>query len=191
MRKGVNPRTLLALGLLIMAYSMWLMSAFNLNASFFAISWPRVVMGFGIGLFFVPLAASTFVGISKEETGNASGIFNLLRNLGGSFGVAVGTTVLARRAQVHQNFLVENVTPYSLAFQGYYAQVRQWLESHDPSASFGRGPLAAVYQEVLRQASMLAFNDAFLLLGWIAVLLLPLTLLLKKPEGPAPLGMAH
>jgi DHA2 family multidrug resistance protein len=191
MRKGVNPRTLLALGLMIMAYSMWLMSAFNLNASFFAISWPRVVMGFGIGLFFVPLAASTFVGISKEETGNASGIFNLLRNLGGSFGVAIGTTVLARRAQVHQNILVENVTPYSLAFQGYYAQVRQWLESHDPSASFGRGPLAAVYQEVLRQANMLAFNDAFLLLGWITAILLPLTLLMKKPEGPAPLGMAH
>jgi DHA2 family multidrug resistance protein len=191
MRKGVNPRTLLAFGLMIMAYSMWLMSAFNLNASFFAISWPRVVMGFGIGLFFVPLAAGTFVGISKEETGNASGIFNLLRNLGGSFGVAIGTTVLARRVQVHQNFLVENVTPYSLAFQSYYAQVRQWLETHDPSASFGHGPLAAVYQEVLRQASMLAFNDSFLLLSWITALLLPLTLLMKKPEGPTTLGMVH
>jgi DHA2 family multidrug resistance protein len=191
MRKGVNPRTLLALGLMIMAYSMWLMSAFNLYASFFSISWPRVVMGFGIGLFFVPLAAGTFVGISKEETGNASGIFNLLRNLGGSFGVAIGTTVFARRAQVHQNFLVENVTPYSFAFQSYYAQVRQWLESHDPSASFGQGPLAEVYREVLRQVSMLAFNDAFLLLGWITALLLPLTLLMKKPEGPTPLGMAY
>jgi DHA2 family multidrug resistance protein len=191
MRKGVNPRTLLALGLMIMAYSMWWMSGFNLDASFFVIAWPRVVMGFGIGLFFVPLAASTFVGISKEETGNASGIFNLLRNLGGSFGVAIGTTVLSRRTHVHQNFLVENVTPYSLAFQSYYEQIRQWLESHHPSASFGHGPLAAVYQEVLRQASMMAFNDSFLFLGWITALLLPLTLLMKKPEGPATPGMVH
>ena len=191
MKKGVNPRYLLALGLLIMAYSMWLMSGFNLDASFFAISWPRVVLGFGIGLFFVPLAAGTFVGISKEDTGNASGIFNLLRNLGGSFGVAISTTVLARRAQVHQNFLVENVTPYTLAFQNYYEQIQQWLASHYPSASFGHGPLAGVYQEVLRQANMLAFNDSFWLLSGISALLVPLTLLLRKPKGPSGLGVVH
>jgi DHA2 family multidrug resistance protein len=191
MKKGVNPRNLLALGLIIMTYSIWLMSGFNLDASFFAISWPRVVMGFGIGLFFVPLAASTFVGISKEETGNASGIFNLLRNLGGSFGVAVGTTVLAGRAQVHQNFLVENVTPYNLTFQSYYEQTQRWLANHYPSASSGHGPLAAVYQEVLRQANMLAFNDSFWLLSWLTALLLPLTLLMKKPKGPVKLGAVH
>lgn len=191
MKKGVNPKYLLASGLIIMAYSMWLMSRFTLDAGFFTISWPRVVMGLGIGLFFVPLAAGTFVGISKEETGNASGIFNLLRNLGGSFGVALGTTLLARRAQVHQNFLVENVTPYSLAFQSYYEQIRQWLANHYPGASFGHGPLAAVYQEVLRQANMLAFNDAFWLLSGITAGLLPLTLLLKKPKRPADLGVVH
>ena len=191
MKKGVNPRNLLAFGLITTAFSMWLMSGFNLEASFFAISWPRVVMGLGMGLFFVPLAASTFVGISKEKTGNASGIFNLLRNLGGSFGVAISTTVLARRAQVHQNFLVENVTPYSQTFQTYYEQIREWLASHYPSASFGHGPLAAVYQEVLRQASMLAFNDSFWILSGITALLLPLALLLKKPEGPAHLGAVH
>ena len=191
MKKGVNPRYLLGFGLITMAYSMWLMSAFDLDASFFAISWPRVMLGLGIGLFFVPLAAGTFVGISKEETGNASGIFNLLRNLGGSFGVAISTTVLARRAQVHQNFLVENVTPYSLTFQTYYEQIKEWLASHYPSASFGHGPLAAVYQEVLRQANMLAFNDSFWVLSGITALLLPLTLLLKKPKRDAPLDVIH
>jgi DHA2 family multidrug resistance protein len=191
MKKGVNPRNLLALGLIISTYSIWVMSEFNLDASFFAISWPRVVMGFGIGLFFVPLAASTFVGISKEETGNASGIFNLLRNLGGSFGVAISTTVLARRTQVHQNFLVEKVTPYNLSFQSYYDQVHRWLANHYPSASFGHGPLAAVYQEVMRQASMLAFNDSFWLLSLLTALLVPFTLLMKKPKGPVKPGAAH
>ena len=120
MRRGVNPRNLLALGLATITYSLWLMSDFNLEASFYAISLPRVVLGFGMGLFFVPLATATFVDISREATGNASGIFNLLRNLGGSFGVAFSTTILAQRAQVHQNFLVEGITPYNSAFQHYF-----------------------------------------------------------------------
>jgi DHA2 family multidrug resistance protein len=67
MRKGINPRTLLALGLVAMAYSLWLMSGFNLQAGFMQISWPRIVQGFGIGLFFVPLATATYATIPRRN----------------------------------------------------------------------------------------------------------------------------
>ena len=181
MRKGVNPRNLLALGLSISAYAIWLMSHFNLQADVYAIIWPRVVMGFGMGLFFVPLAAGTFVTIAKEKMGNASGVFNLLRNLGGSFGVALGTTVLARRIQVHQNFLVETLTPFSSAYQHYHEFVRHFLENQYSWAS-RESVFALIYQDVIRQATMLAFNDVFRGLAWVSAVLVPLTFLMKRAE---------
>ena len=132
MKKKVNPRLLLAIGLTISAGALWLMSGFNLKAGFWAVVEPRTIQGFGLGLFFVPLSAAAFSGIPKEETGNASGIFNLVRNLGGSFGVAFSATILARRTQVHQTFLAEHVTPYNPSYQHYYNQIQQWLQIHQP-----------------------------------------------------------
>ena len=185
MKKGVKPRRLLALGLLTMAFSLWLMAGLNLNADFFAIAMPRLVQGFGLGLFFVPLAAATYVNIPKEQMGNASGIFNLIRNLGGSFGVAAATTLLSQRSQLHQNFLVENITPYSTALREYGQHLLRLLPGHDPSALKSPPVLAAIYQEVLRQANMLAFNDIFWLFAWLTALVAPLTLLMRRAKGSA------
>lgn len=190
MRKGVNPRTLLAIGLSVSTYAIWLMSHFNLQADVWAIIWPRVVMGFGMGLFFVPLSASTFATIPNEKTGNASGIFNLLRNLGGSFGVALGTTVLARKTQMHQNFLVETFTPFNSAFREYYGFVRHFLENHYSWAT-PESIYALIYEEVFRQARMLAFNDAFRYLAFVTALLVPLTFLLKRVKKEGAAGSTH
>ena len=191
MKKGISPRTLLGLGLMAVAYSLWLMSGFNLEADFWAVVWPRVILGAGLGLFFVPLATATFATISKEDTGNASGIFNLLRNIGGSFGVAFGTTVLARRGQMHHSFLVEHITPYSLTFQEHYERTQQWLAGHRPDLAVGHGPIAVIYQEILRQAEMMAFNDTFWLLAWLTAGLVPLTLLFRRPKGVPGAGVLH
>lgn len=191
LKRGVNPRNLLALGLASMSYAIWLMSGFNLKAGFLAIAWPRMVQGLGLGLFFVPLATATFMNIPKEETGNASAIFNLLRNLGGSFGVALSTTILAQRAQLHQTFLVENITPYQPAFQINYQQILLWLQRHHAELASSTNALALIYREVLRQASMLAFNDTFWLLACFTLALVPLTLLFRKtsPQTGLPDGV--
>jgi DHA2 family multidrug resistance protein len=180
LRRGVNPRYLLAVGLTIMSYAIWLMSGFNLQASFLDITGPRILQGFGLGLFFVPLATATFMNIPKEQTGNASAIFNLLRNLGGSFGVAISTTILAQRAQVHQTFLVEKVTPYNASFQIRYEQLLEWLQMHRPDLANPTTTLALIYRELQRQASILAFNDTFWLLACATALLIPLTFLFRR-----------
>lgn len=183
LRRGVNPRYLLAIGLTIMSYAIWLMSGFNLQASFLDITGPRILQGFGLGLFFVPLATATFMNIPKEQTGNASAIFNLLRNLGGSFGVAISTTILAQRAQFHQTFLVEGVTPYSAAFQIRYEQLLQWLQMHRPDLANPTTTLAIIYRELQRQASILAFNDTFWLLACATACLIPLTLFFRRRDA--------
>jgi DHA2 family multidrug resistance protein len=191
MRRGVRPRNLLALGLTIMASSIWMMSRFNLEASFVDIAFPRLMQGFGLGLFFVPLATATYMTIPREAMGNASGIFNLLRNLGGSFGVAFSATLLSQRAQFHQNFLVEHVTPYNPAFQIRYEQILEWLRMQHADMANSTTVLALVYREVLRQANMLAFNDTFWILAWMTGALVPLALLFRRGAGGAPPGAAH
>jgi DHA2 family multidrug resistance protein len=185
LRKGVNARYLLAIGLGIMAYAIWLMSDFNLEADFVAVAMPRLIQGFGLGLFFVPVTTATFMNIPKEETGNASGIFNLLRNLGGSFGVALSSTMLAQQTQVHQTFLVERITPYQPAFQISYQQILEWLRLHQPSLAYDKNVMAFIYKEILRQANMLAFNDSFRALAISTAVLIPLTLLFRRRGAPS------
>jgi DHA2 family multidrug resistance protein len=191
MKKNVSPRMLLAIGLFVSAASLYLMSGFNLDASFGAIALPRIIQGFGLGLFFVPLSAATFAGIRNEETGNASGIFNLLRNLGGSFGVAFCTTVLARRTQLHQTFLAEHITPYNPSFQHYYHQIQQWLQIHQPQFSGPSAALGEIYRLVLRQAHMMAFNDTFRMLALATAALVLLTIFFRHRQDTAPGAGIH
>jgi DHA2 family multidrug resistance protein len=186
MKKNISARLLLAIGLIVSAGSLWLMSGFNLEANFRAIALPRIIQGFGLGLFFVPLSAATFSGIRNEETGNASGIFNLLRNLGGSFGVAFSTTVLARRSQLHQTFLVEHITPYNPSFQHYYNQIQQWLQIHQPQFEGPSAALGEIYRGVSAQAQMMAFNDTFWLLALGTAALVPLTIFFRQQSKAAP-----
>lgn len=179
MRRGAPPRIFLGAGLCTCALAIRLMSDFNLQAGFWELSWPRVLLGLGMGMFFVPLTTATFAHVPKPQMGNATGIFNLLRNLGGSFGVAFATTTLTQRGQVHQNFLVEHITPFDPEFQLRYAQIGEWLRQHHPELSDPLGVLAVIYQELLRQANMLAFNDAFWVLSWVTGGLVPFVLVFK------------
>jgi DHA2 family multidrug resistance protein len=122
--------------------------------------------------------------------GNASAIYNLLRNLGGSFGVAFVTTILSRRAQYHQSHLIEHLTPFDRSYQIFSGQSSQFLQyrgfEHSLSESGGQGVL---YKELLRQSSMMSFNDAFYLVSILMICIFPLVFLMKRANGAAPAGM--
>jgi DHA2 family multidrug resistance protein len=188
----VNPKILLSFGILVNAYATYLMSNFSLNADFYTVIWPRVVLGIGMGFFFIPLTTMTMSEIKKEDMGNASGIYNLLRNLGGSFGVAFVTTVLSRRAQFHQTHLIEHMTPFDSAYQNISGQSSQLLRLKGfPDALSEHGGLSFLYRELLRQASMLSFNDAFHLVSILMICILPLVLLMKRGKGAATTAGMH
>ncbi len=185
----VNSKGILACGIAVSAYSTFLMSRFTLNADFYTLVWPRVLLGVGMGLLFIPLTTLTMSGISREEMGNASSIYNLLRNLGGSSGVAFVTTMLARGQQRHQAYLISHLTPFSRNYQIALERTSRALDFK----GFGQvimGRAAIIYRELLRQASILAFNDAFLLLSFLMICVLPLVLLMLRPKSSqAPVGM--
>jgi len=140
-----------------------------------------VVMGIGLGITMVPHMTLSLSHIRKQDMGNATSIFNLLRNLGGSFGVAISTTVLARRAQFHQVRLTENLTQYN---QQLFADAQ--LASQDlvhrglDPFSAQQGGLGVIYERVLGEAYMMAFNDVFYLLACTTFLMLILIVFMKR-----------
>ncbi len=181
----VNPKALLAFGIFVAGYAVHLMSQFNLLASFQAIFWPRVILGIGMGFLFIPLNTLTMSGIRKEEMGNATAVFNLLRNLGGSFGVAFVTTLLARRAQFHQLHLAEHLTPFDRNLQLSLPDLSQMLsEKGFVPASPNQGSLGIIFSQLQKEASMLSFNDVFFVLAVMMGVILPLVLFMQNRKGP-------
>ncbi len=185
----VNPKGLLAFGIIVAAYSTHLMSRFNLLADFATVIWPRVVLGVGMGFLFIPLTTLTMAEIRKEDMGNAAAIYNLLRNLGGSFGVAFVTTILARREQFHQNHLVAHVNPFDTAYQMAANGASRLLEYKGFSpGTADQGTLGVIYGRLLREAAMISFNDAFYLLSILMILVLPLVLFMRRPKAGGPMA---
>ena len=188
----VNPKGLLAFGIIVSAYSTYLMSQFNLLADFDTIIWPRIVLGVGMGFLFIPLTTLTMAGIKKEEMGNATAIYNLLRNLGGSFGVAFVTTVLARRAQTQQTNLVAHLTPFDPNYQMAAQRTSQVLEYSGLNPALAdQGSLSLIYSKLLKEASMISFNDAFYILSVLMMLVLPLVLIMRRTKAGEPVPGMH
>jgi DHA2 family multidrug resistance protein len=184
----VNPKGLLAFGIIVSAYSTHLMAQFNLLADFNTVIIPRIVLGIGMGFLFIPLTTLTMSSVRKEEMGNASAIYNLLRNLGGSFGVAFVTTIIARRAQFHESRLIDHLTPFDRNYQigSQAASQALQLKGLDP-ATASHGGLGMLYGQMVKQAAMMSFNDAFYVLSVLMICILPLVLLMRtgKVQGSA------
>src|SRR5262245_15950193 len=108
----IDQRILLAVGCLLNAWAAWSMSVLTLGVDHWGLAWPRFVQGLGVGFIFVPLNAVALATIPREAMGNATALLNVVRNLGGGIGVALVSTILARRAQHHQSTLVAHVNPF-------------------------------------------------------------------------------
>lgn len=187
-----DGRKVVFVGLLIGAVAMFIMQGLNLQGSFWSFTWPRIVLGFGLAMIFVPLTTVTLATIPKQEMGNATGMFNLLRNIGGSVGIAMATTLLARLEQFYQNTLIAHTTPFNPAWQTRIEGLKQTLITRGMSTDqAGKTALGMMYADVQRQASSLAFNRIFFIIGLAFLVILPLLLLLKKTTNQEGGGMGH
>jgi DHA2 family multidrug resistance protein len=184
----LDSRILVFVGLLINAYAVYLMSLYTPLIDFTHAWWPRFIQGFGLGTTFVSLTTLTMSRISQEKMGNATGIFNLMRNLGGSFGIATATTLLARRSQFHQSRLVEHLTPLAHPFNAWQQRVGELFPDLGQNWHLWNGTqaLGALYQEVQRQAQMLAFSDDYWFFTIVFLALLPLVFLMRRSPRHEP-----
>ena len=187
-----EARWLVAVGLAITGVGLLRMSNFNLNIDFWAALEAWTISRLGLAFLFVPINVMAFYYIPKEKMNNATGIINLARNIGGSVGIANVTTMLARRAQVHQQILVSHLTPLDAPYQSAISGASQFLVqqgSNAPQALHQAQEL--IYGNLVRQATMQAFVDTFWLLGLTFLALIPLLFLMKtaKPHAAGPAGV--
>lgn len=179
----VDVRVLVGTGFLSLVASMWMLSHLYLGIglSWMIIAW--LFQGFGLGLVLVPLATETIIRVPPKLVGVSSGMFNLLRNEGGSVGIAISTTFLTQRAQFHHARLAEWISPFAPAAQQGFASLSKgiYLRSGLDPASSARLAQGVMGAEVTRQAFVMSFADVFAFLALVFVVALPLAALCKSP----------
>jgi DHA2 family multidrug resistance protein len=188
----VDARKLLAIGLSATAGAMFMVSTFSLDVGFWNFWWPLMLQGAGLGLIFVPLTTVTNDPIPRERMGNATSIFNLMRNIGASVGISTVETLQFRRMQTHINILGRHVNQASSQTQAALAGLRQTFMSRGADAvTANHEAYGTLWGMVQRQASMLSYNDVFRFLGGMFLVMLPLLFLMKKPQAGKGPAMAH
>jgi len=184
----VQPRTLIVFGLLVSALGTYQMSGFNLNIDFNTAMWARTLQAFGLAFLFVPINVAAFSAIPREKLGYATGLMNLFRNIGGSAGIAMITTMMARRQQFHQEVLVSHLTPLDGGVLPALNGMAANLVAHGAASSDAAvQALGQLYGLVQRQAAMLAVADTFWVLALVFLSMIPLVACLRMTplhKGP-------
>ena len=176
-----QARWLVIFGVAVSAAGLMAMSRFTLQLDYATAVRTRIVQSFGLAFLFVPISTVAFMRIPRERMNYATGLFNLARNIGGSSGIAATTTMLARRAQYHQSVLVSHLTPYDPAYRDALAKAALALQAGGSSGSDAAAQAQGmIYGTLLKQSSMLAFADAFWVMGMLFLVIIPLMFLIRK-----------
>jgi len=169
--RRVDNRWLIGIGMLVSAFAASMMANLSLDADRFALVAPGLVLGLGMALVFSQLSAATFETIPPDKSAEAAGLHNLMRTIGGSIGIAITSTLLVRREQVHWHHLSEHVTPTN-------ALLHQWSERAGIFLSTPSGP-ARLVTELFQHVQMGAFVDVFSYITLLFTVLAPAVLLLR------------
>ena len=187
-----DPRKLLTAGLIVGGTTLIWLSWLNLQAGYWDIFWPQLIQGVGMSLLFVPLTTISMDRIPREKMGYATSLFNLMRNIGGSVGIASTGTMLARHSQSTTSVLGSNVTAYNPAAQSMLAQMQgAFMAAGADAVTASQRAYAAMFGMVQREATMVSFVVIFQLMGWIFIGLVPLILLMKRPKAGGGPVSAH
>lgn len=171
-----DPRWLIAIGALAMVVTMGQLATIGPATGEESLYWPLIFRGVTTVMMFLPLSLAALGPLPKSEVGAGSGFFNLTRQLGGTFGIAVLTVVLDHQRAVHRAQLVTHLSSTNPLLQHRLDAMSSWLGGHQDQA------LALLNQQVERQAALLAYGDVFRLVGLVFLLAIPLVLLLGRPQ---------
>jgi DHA2 family multidrug resistance protein len=176
----VDSRFLIIGGFGLLALSGIWLSQLSFDVAWSNIAYVTFLNGLANPLIFIALSTMSFGTLRREQMGGATGIYNLMRNLGGSVGISMATTILSRRAQLHQNIMVAHMTPYDPAYQQKLEALRRALTPQVGAVTAAQQAVGILYKTLVAQATLLAFVDNFRLITVLAVCSMPLALLLKR-----------
>jgi DHA2 family multidrug resistance protein len=180
----VQARYLIAFGWLALSLAMFYSSRrLDLDISFRSAAWLRVIQVFGLGFLFVPINLASYVGMPGDKSSSVAGLVNFMRNIGSSVGTSIVTTLIARRAQVHQVYLVANVTRGDRSFENAAAGLTAHVANSGASVTKAvQQTYGLIYRTVIIQATTLAYLDTFLVLSIIAAIMFVFSFALKKND---------
>jgi len=191
----IDPRALVIMGYVATAAGIYNLTRLDLNAAYGTVTLWRMAQVIGLPFIFIPISTLNYVGVPPAKMNQISSLSNFARNLGGSAGTALLTTFLARTAQTHQAQLAMNTVPGSPAYENYISRVAAILRDHGTSsAQATQMAMGRAYQEMLRQAQMLSYKNAFYVLAVVILMLSPLPLMMRLPpkkQKPSPEAMGH
>jgi DHA2 family multidrug resistance protein len=187
-----DARIIIGIGFALFAASNFMNITMTNDYATDQLFWPNVVRAIGQALVFAPLSAVATAGIEAENAGSASGLFNMMRNLGGAIGIAALQTLLTKREQYHSNVLSQSVSVFEQATRTRLEQLTQYFMNHGviDRVDAAHRAYVAIGHIVQKQAFILAFSDTFYLLGVALIVALIASLMLKKP-GHLDAGGAH
>ncbi|PYX90675.1 MAG: EmrB/QacA family drug resistance transporter [Acidobacteria bacterium] len=179
----IEARRLLGTGILVATFSFWDFAHLNLNVGYWNFFWPLIIQGASMGFLFVPLTTITNDQIPKEKIGNATSLFNLMRNIGASIGIATVVTLQSRHAQQHINNLSGHVSPYNPVTQNVLSRIISLLTSRGADVvTATHQAYAMLFGMIKKQAAIMAYNDVFALLSFTFAAMFPLIFLMQKPK---------
>ena len=184
-----DARWLLVFGLSVLSFSLFHMTRFDTFINFRTVASARVIQTVGLAFLFVPINTVAYAFLPPGKNNAASGLINLSRNIGGSVGISLVTTMLARRTQLHQSQLTANINSGNGTLQATLEASKQLLMAHGSSAyEASRQAYGLIANRIDQQATMLAYMDNFWLLGITVGAMIPFVFLMKrvKPGGSAP-----
>jgi DHA2 family multidrug resistance protein len=182
----IRLRWLLCFGFSMLSLSAFLLSDINLQVSMASVIFPTVLNGVAISFIFVPLTTATMSQLRQQQIGSATGLYNLMLNIGGSIGIAFVTTMIARGSQAHQALMVGHLTPTDPAFRERLAAAQAMLTRHNDPVTATHQAYALIYNMLNQQAHLWAFVDTFRIFGLMVLCCLPLILLFKRVrQAPA------
>jgi MFS transporter, DHA2 family, multidrug resistance protein len=190
--KRFDPRLIIGIGFALFSASNFMNITMTNDYATDQLFWPNIVRALGQALVMAPLSAVATAGIEAENAGSASGLFNMMRNLGGAVGIAMLQTILTKREQYHSNVLMQSVSILEQTTRNRIDQLTQYFINHGVAdhAEATHRAVIAIGRIVQKQAFILAFSDTFYLLGGALIVALMAALLLKKPDHLAD-GGAH
>jgi DHA2 family multidrug resistance protein len=181
----IDTRILTSTGFMIFAICALFWSHITLGISPSSLFWPIVISGFSLGLVFVPLSTVTLGDLPPERVGNGSGLFNLLRNVGGSIGISVVNTVLARHQQVHQSEMVKHYAPMSPTFENILSSVRRFLDTQTDPVTAVKQSYGVLEQLLAQQARLWSYVDDFRLMALACFACVPIVWALRRVKRGA------
>ncbi len=175
----INNKVLVMVGLSLLSLAGFMLCELNLQISTLNIAIPNFIMGVGMAMSMIPIITLSTITLSNEQMTNASGVQNLLKNLGGAVGTSIVTTLISRKAQAHQNFLIENLTSLNDNFIERLNAYQGMFQTMTDNISANYMAQSMLYKQMLQQANMGAFRDTFEVCAIACLVIIPPILLIK------------